>query len=648
LLLNNIKPRFATLKKIELKKITILLVLFPTLILAQLNDFCGGDKGDAIFLETFGDASTVADPSSIGSTSYTFVDEATPVDGSYTISAKFNWFSTWFTTADHTEGDTGGKALIVNADRDKSGIFFERKITGLCQGTTYEFSAWMLNITSLTLADECTRRTGIPGGIPINVRFEIWDETDTLRLKFGDTGDIFSDVNPDWKKYGLTFKTVTGQENVILKIYNNGKGGCGNDLALDDIQFASCGDRTFIESTLKKKSPAEVCDAAGLVGLTVNVDKSVIKTAVYQWQKSSDGITFVDVIGETKKTVITEDLNTKGDYYYRAKIAETELNLLNPFCSSFTDSYLIRIYGRESDPITKSTVTFCAEDVVSLNATPSSARHTLRWFDRRTGGREIAEGNTINLGKLAPGNYTFYVEAYDKLSFECPSLRVPVSLTVFGTLADISKNLFICPEEVIDLESLLEGASYKWSTGQTTKIITVTKEGEYSVNITNTDGCVALEKFEIFKNTQSVVIKEVKSDQDKVIIVPEFDLDYEYSINGIDYQNSPIFDSVKTGEYTAYIRGFDFCNRSDQKDFFHLNIPKFFTPNRDGFEDEYIINSIKKVSIFNRYGRLIVQRLGEINWDGTLNGRTLPSDTYWYMVETKNSGIFKGHFLLKR
>jgi len=87
--------------------------------------------------------------------------------GEYTISSKFDWFDAWFSNGDHTEGDIGGKALIVNADSNTSGQFFEREISGLCPGTTYEFSTWMLNVSSLPLASFCTNATGIPGGIKV-------------------------------------------------------------------------------------------------------------------------------------------------------------------------------------------------------------------------------------------------------------------------------------------------------------------------------------------------------------------------------------------------------------------------------------------------------------------------------------------------
>ena len=86
-------------------------------------------------------------------------------------------------------------------------------------------------------------------GIPINVRFEIWDITDTNLLASGDTGNVSGSTSPDWLQYGLVFQTEPGQTAVILKMINNGIGGCGNDLAIDDIVFKTCGDFISIIDT---------------------------------------------------------------------------------------------------------------------------------------------------------------------------------------------------------------------------------------------------------------------------------------------------------------------------------------------------------------------------------------------------------------
>ena len=166
---------------------------------AQLG-FCSGNSGDPIFTETFGTGTTSGPALAPGTTTYNFVNSG-PNDGSYTVSSTTN-FNGWHNTQDHTPNDTNGKSLIINADFTV-GEFFRRTVTGLCENTSYEFSAWLLNLLPVS---------GCGGnGIPINVKFEIWDATDTNLLASGNTGQIANKSSAVWEQYGLVFQTIIGQ-----------------------------------------------------------------------------------------------------------------------------------------------------------------------------------------------------------------------------------------------------------------------------------------------------------------------------------------------------------------------------------------------------------------------------------------------------
>ena len=161
-------------------QIVLLCVSIPNAF-AQLG-FCNGNSGDPIFIETFGEGTNnVALP--LVTTTYTYANSA-PNDGFYTVSSTTNWYG-WHNTLDHTPNDTNGRSLIVNADFT-AGEFFRQTINGLCENTSYEFSSWLLNLLP---------SSGCGGsGIPINVKFQIWDITDTNLLASGDTGNIISNL----------------------------------------------------------------------------------------------------------------------------------------------------------------------------------------------------------------------------------------------------------------------------------------------------------------------------------------------------------------------------------------------------------------------------------------------------------------------
>jgi gliding motility-associated-like protein len=83
-------------------------------------------------------------------------------------------------------------------------------------------------------------------------------------------------------------------------------------------------------------------------------------------------------------------------------------------------------------------------------------------------------------------------------------------------------------------------------------------------------------------------------------------------------------------------------------------IPKFITPNADGYNDDFSINGLEyfpssEIRIFDRYGKLIKADDGkDFNWNGTLDGRSLPSDDYWYHIKIEGFKTLKGSFSLKR
>ncbi|NNE32280.1 MAG: T9SS type B sorting domain-containing protein [Winogradskyella sp.] len=304
--------------------------------------FCQGNSGDPIFSETFG-VGTQDSALPNGTTTYTYANGADPDDGLYTVTSNTNYFD-WFDIDDHTPNDTNGRMLLVNSSFS-AGEFYRTTVTGLCENTTYEFSSWLVNLTP---------SNGFCGNsqIPINVRFEIWDSTDTNQLASGTTGDIFGTSSPIWDQYALVFQTSPGQTSVILKMINNGSGGCGNDLAIDDIIFKSCGDSIAVEDT-NNNSSTSFCSTQGPFSDTITAipDNSVFSTHFYQWQSSTDNVNWVDIVGETNATIsVTGIANTT---YYRAKVAESAANLNNVDCITFSDVYAIIITQAPPPPTTE-------------------------------------------------------------------------------------------------------------------------------------------------------------------------------------------------------------------------------------------------------------------------------------------------------
>nr|WP_223845506.1 T9SS type B sorting domain-containing protein [Flavobacterium selenitireducens] len=81
--------------------------------------------------------------------------------------------------------------------------------------------------------------------------------------------------------------------------------------------------------------------------------------------------------------------------------------------------------------------------------------------------------------------------------------------------------------------------------------------------------------------------------------------------------------------------------------------PRFFTPNADGYNDYWKVKFDEyepgiQTYIFDRYGKLITGFPVGGRWDGTLNGKLLPSTDYWFLVVRQDGKEMRGHFAMKR
>ena len=124
--------------------------------------------------------------------------------------------------------------------------------------------------------------------------------------------------------------------------------------------------------------------------------------------------------------------------------------------------------------------------------------------------------------------------------------------------------------------------------------------------------------------------------------------------NGIPFNTG---DFITTSQ-TIYIYNETACDSNESsfsvliidEDYY---IPKYFTPNNDGYHDLWQVfdgnNSIRTVNIFNKYGKLLKSLPpNSQGWNGVFNGKLLNTDDYWYVITLKSGETLKGHFTLKR
>nr|WP_299486201.1 T9SS type B sorting domain-containing protein [uncultured Allomuricauda sp.] len=205
-------------------------------------------------------------------------------------------------------------------------------------------------------------------------------------------------------------------------------------------------------------------------------------------------------------------------------------------------------------------------------------------------------------------------------------------------------------------------------------VVTSPNSGRYFVEITTASGTpptvidnggILITWYGIPQLDQVMVIDDfVNSDQTdpyNIEIVAQGTGDYEYAINGGEFQDDPQFFDVPPGVNTVIINDKNGCGTTEPIEFLVVGYPKFFTPNGDGIHDNWNILGIETLSnpavfIFDRYGKLLKQLDGTtLGWDGTFNGRALPSSDYWFRLdyERDDNGVFvarsvRRHFTLVR
>ncbi len=132
---------------------------------------------------------------------------------------------------------------------------------------------------------------------------------------------------------------------------------------------------------------------------------------------------------------------------------------------------------------------------------------------------------------------------------------------------------------------------------------------------------------------------------DSVTCTDQFGNEYQMHNNSIEIQNSAVsrYDLDCKVHYSQTQ-----CVVDKHLVITVPSIPNVFTPNGDGINDTWIsaspdINA--HVIVIDKIGRIVADYNTQDKpegWDGTYNGKPLPSDSYWYIITLENGTPIKG------
>ncbi|WP_027380433.1 T9SS type B sorting domain-containing protein [Chryseobacterium daeguense] len=211
----------------------------------------------------------------------------------------------------------------------------------------------------------------------------------------------------------------------------------------------------------------------------------------------------------------------------------------------------------------------------------------------------------------------------------------------------------ICIEDKTTLDAGPGFDGYEWSTGATTQSISNVGVGAYWVKL-KTGECWTLQAVNVYPSQQPVIASIDITNDSFTVNVKGGKAPYQYSIDGVNWQDSNIFTGLPRGENKVYVKDSFDCNPIEVQ----VTVPNLLnaiTPNGDNKNDfiDYSALAYKKnlvFTVYDRYGNMLYKadKIRNYTWDGTSSGKKIITGTYWYTIswnendknntETKYSG----------
>lgn len=595
---------------------------------------CNGAQGDPVVNIDFSRGSSMHG-SAIPESTFPFQASGTPLDGSYTIAKSTAGMlpDRWHQITNHTLNDPDGYMMIVNASPVPS-VFYETTITGLCPSTTYEFAAWIINLLTYS-------------GIKPSITFTILTDQGNI-LASHDTGDIQEGSATDWVHPGFLFTMPPNLNSIIIRMRNNGPGGNGNDIAIDDITFTPCGPTITASIDNKPLTLERMCaNQHKTFKLAANLAPGVYNAPEFLWQiEDADG-QWLDLPEETtNEMTLVFDNPVAATYSYRLLVAEAG-NINSKKCRTSTVPYVILV-----DP--KPDATIIGANRVCVGSTISLATNGVgdySWTGPKGFSSSLPTVAISNATKDMSGTYQVMVTNATGCT-NTGSFQVTVIDQPIATVNPVGA---ICEGTSVNLNAS-GGTFYNWSpaaglsaTNIANPVASPKTTTLYTVTVSN-GVCETSAQVEVaVKKNASVHAgndKKILEGQGTVLEgVAGDDVDFFWSpAEGLDnpYKLNPIASPKNDMTYTLNAVSKVGCgSASDQvfvKVYKSVIVPNSFSPNGDGINDFWNITAIEtyansKVKIMNRYGQPVFESSGyEKPWNGKYKNEDLPAGVYYYII----------------
>lgn len=307
-------------------------------------------------------------------------------------------------------------------------------------------------------------------------------------------------------------------------------------------------------------------------------------------------------------------------------------------------------------------VKMCEGGTATLGGAPAISAGSARWTSNPGSAISYLSGTTaenpnVTIPPGVTGVFTYILKATDFRCFRYDTMKIssnpnPMPYIIPDTGA------FICEGGSIELTTTQPFSAYSWSSGGTSRTETESQPGTYTVEVTDNNGCKGI------SNPVTLDVKPVFT----VLAYPDTTIDPEASAGlysdidlrsvGVDsfYWSPPTFLSCDTcirpvsspsDDIVYYLHVLsDGCWTEDSAVIkinypFDFYVPNAFTPNGDGYNDEFFyigskVLTAKKFQIYDRYGEKLWDL--PIPWTGIYKAQFVPPGVYVYYLEVEFRG----------
>lgn len=274
----------------------------------------------------------------------------------------------------------------------------------------------------------------------------------------------------------------------------------------------------------------------------------------------------------------------------------------------------------------------------SFNLTTASVTtqaNTTKKYYKSTADAISGSNEIMNFNPYIAPNGVVYVKVIDANG--CYAIAKITLQVIPPVYSQLLKDKIICMEDKTVLDAGVGFDGYEWSTGATTSSIADVGVGSYWVKL-KTGECTSYQVVKVYASEQPVISSIDISNTTVTVNANGGKAPYQYSTDHVNWQDSNVFNNVKRGDHTIYVKDSYDCEPISVV-IVVPNLINVITPNGDGINDviDYSALAHKQnlvFTIFDRYGNKIFQadQFNNYKWDGTSANKKVPTGNYWYSV----------------